>query len=534
MKLPYITYFILLNSVVFSSQIINKFVNYQDTKNIFKLALEPDIFDLNLQKNVIVYECKFGWGAKWGRYSDGEKECQKKLEEKNYDHPLMLQEIEDWPKILNSSLIIPGVAPLDMIFGKDGYKVNFDASLNADSGIVPLPIVLDALTKIQDIEYRNRVIFSVGNKGVSVGSKDVKSIIKAGDSLMKKISIDSIQGIVTVLLPILTKSDLDIWHQHTTEKSDVQKKAFSYRYNIFGNQLNCVKNRIFDLNSENCSVQFGFKEYSDENLPNNQWKDNEVCEEDDEEFGSGEDEEDTSQCSEHKYVGGNLVSFSGFNSPDKIKRMQVHKSFANRTAVKLFDLALKTEEKYFSLYTLDDSLKINGDKASFKKVLDFPKMSAVEDFEKHVKHQFSWIEKMSKKYSIPLHLDVLAEEMNGEDFDLRKAFQKLHFNIHGDYFQRFIKHMFTVDIDMNFQQIIDYSLQWISQFIYQGLEASLSSKDDAPIISLPRVEQKLVGKNITVSNLSMITREYLTELKKPATKTEIENWINEKFTKAFE
>merc|ERR1712071_664014 len=161
----------------------------------------------------------------------------------------------------------------------------------------------------------------------------------------------------------------------------------------------------------------------------------------------------------------------------------------------------------------------------------------------HVETQFSWFSKMSETWVLPLHLDVISEEMTAADFDLRPAFEKLHFTIHGDYLQQFMNFMFKVDIEKGFPTIVGKLMQGISIGMNLGLEHSLVGYrkcdsctlvyPDKPKFVLPRVSESWVGKNFTVGNISRNTRVYLEELKGEKAEIETKAWLDGVFDKAF-
>merc|ERR1712048_1339272 len=97
---------------------------------------------------------------------------------------------------------------------------------------------------------------------------------------------------------------------------------------------------------------------------------------------------------------------------------------------------------------------------------------------------------------------------------LTDALRKLNFDIHAPFFGKFMDSIFSAkDVTGSLEDSLSYGFRWISQFIKLGLTHGLVAKDDNLEVSLPRVEEKLAGENITVAGLSRVGRNYLINLR---------------------
>lgn len=539
---------LLLKTTFASNGVTDQFIKKSNDDDHFKISVKVpvinnDVFTFNYLKRTgtIGYECpKFkdpnckGWTCRF-KPAEEKPECVAALDRKEYSNPLIVKKIGFNPmnRAANLTVKIPGLAPLDMILGKDGFNLNFDGEFKADDSPPFLPLNIDFMTSLSRTMWRNKFRINMDSEqGFSLGGSTVGVFTSKTTTLSEKI---------TEVFKILSKFGLDIFHQHAAYRSltgeqnenRTEKARFSYLHKLNGKRKFCGNTRNVDFGKSGCKVQLAVRRWTDDNVKN-QWKDNEFCDKEDR-----KDDPLLKTCHEHVFFDGTTLIYKKVNETYRIQVLS--RTAKSQKNIMLLNLAVKDQGDYYTFYTVN---KNNG-----SRVLDIPKKASVDSFKKHVETQFSWFSKMTDSFFLPLHLDVISEEMTAADFDLRPAFKKLHFTIHGDYLQKFMNFMFKVDIQKGFYELVGELLQGISIGVNIGLKHSLIAPEikcesdpesscsleypERPEFVLPRVSESLVGKNLTLSNISRNTRVYLENLKGEMAEIETKAWLDGVFDKAF-
>merc|ERR1711976_324520 len=418
---------------------------------------------------------------------------------------------------------IPPVGPVKHLF-PDGINPKLDSEYILT--LLPPSFATDTTITFQKNRWRNKLSFGPGMKhGFNIDTK-------IGPALMaKEKNFDEISNL---LLKTFTKLDVDFFHSHAKAVHNDDgvyhtERAFNYLYELIvdRDESKCYSGtgikKQFLITNPGCKIQATFRNSSDTE-PANRWIDGELCESD--------ADNSTEICSQHESSNDFTALYYVNNEGYQI--LQLLNSNKKGAGISLL-LDSISADTHMDIYVK------NKARNSWKPVLTLPKMLAVEQFLEHLKEQFAWVKTCDfKKHAWPFMIDVLLNSdgnkaesgLSVEDLDMSLAFRKLRLHVHLDYFQKFTQWFTPLEnVKLNFFDSMTYAMNYVAQLVTIGVKTPLFPEPtkEAKTVKLgsyTTIENpEISGNNITIANLSKITRTYLNNLKSNEAKQETQEWI---------